>query len=113
MVCDDSRFLPKLRSSCVIDTHARAIPVKLNATKQMKHYSIADRRFWLQLKRGLRLLYASASRGTEGLHKVHDHALAEQRRVNVTVKTPLGPSGGLECGQQQRTVRLLTHTASG
>ena len=86
LLCDDSRFLSKLRSSYSLDTHAAAVLAKLNHGRRVKHYSTDSDLLWYHTKRGVRRLYVPASLRTELLRKMHDHALAGHGGVNTTVE---------------------------
>ena len=86
LICDDSRFLSKLRSSYSLDTHAAAVLAKLNNGRRVKHYSVDGGLLWYQTKRGFRRLYVPASLRTEVLRKMHDHILAGHGGVNTTVE---------------------------
>lgn len=86
LICENSRFLSKLRSSYSLDTHAAAVIAKLGCGRRVKHYSFDDGLLWFSTRRGLRRLYVPASLRTEVLSKVHDHELAGHGGVNTTVE---------------------------
>ena len=89
LICEDSRFLARLRASYALDTHAAAVLAKLNSGRTVKHHSVADDLLWYQSRRGPRRLYVPTSLRNEVLRKSHDHLLAGHGGVNTTVEKVL------------------------
>ena len=85
-ICEDSRFLFKLRSSYALDTQAAAVLAKLNNGRRVKHYSLDDGLLWFATRRGLRRLYVPASLRADVLRKSHDHELSGHGGTNNTVE---------------------------
>lgn len=86
LVCDDSRFVAKLRASYALDTHASAVLAKLNNGRHVKHYSVTDDLLWFSTKRGLQRLYVPSSLRNDVLRKAHDHVLSGHGGVNNTIE---------------------------
>ena len=86
LVCEDSRFISKLRAAYAFDTHATAVFSKIANGGTVNGYSVEDELLWYQTRSGSRRLYVPKALRCEVLRKAHDHALSGHGGIVTTVE---------------------------